>query len=65
MPGCPPAHGNGDIQSHLIHGEREWLGQDGSEGRTVPGGEANMSCYEKQNLPDVFPFRKLGNISFL
>lgn len=36
-----------------------------SEGRTVPGGEANISRYEKQNLPDIFPFRKLGNISFM
>lgn len=31
----------------------------------VPGGEANISRYEKQNLPDIFPFRKLGNIYFM
>lgn len=40
-------------------------GQEGREGRTVPGGEANISRYEKQNLPAIFPFRKLGNISFM
>jgi len=39
-------------------------GKAGRAGR-VPGREANTSHYEKQNLPDIFPFRKLGNIYFM